>query len=174
MAKLIYILIMKLKPSTNPIDPDNPTMQDIAVVPMQNVADSTDKSKYGRRILTIPLVASYLNEGYKPMDIHRALNVSHGCVNQFIKRNIDKLEPLLNDKLMSMKFKGIALQGIEKINEIFNKSTFDKRDLVSLSTITGISIDKSRVLNNQPTEISRNEQLIIDVKEMIKHIKETV
>lgn len=116
-----------------------------AIEPLHNLTEAKTK-------LTIPLLASFLSKSYKPADIARACNVSPSAVSQAISKGLDQLYPLIDstDALTALKAKHIADLAQDRL--IKHLPTANKKQLSTLNLISGVHIDKYRLLSDKSTQ----------------------
>lgn len=101
--------------------------------------------------LSTPLLASYLSKQYRVTDIAKACNVSKSAVSQAISKRLDQLLPLIDNKdvLSALKAKHIADLAQDKLIKHLPSAT--KKQLATLNLISGVHIDKYRLLSDKST-----------------------
>ncbi len=116
--------------------------------------------------LTIPLVASYLARGVKRTQIARLCNISNAAVYDYCDRHYEELAPLIDtsDGIMAMKSKHIAEKAQERI--LVHLKDSEKKDLFALNAISGTHVDKSKLLQGQPTQIFSVKASQQNIKEL--------
>ncbi len=105
--------------------------------------------------LTVPLIVTYLNEGYNRHQIAKICNLSHHAVYDYCDRHYDTMAPLLNGRgaLLHMnKVQHMANRYLDEAEKVVDATAdFNKKDLVSLNTGFGIFTDKARLLKGEST-----------------------
>jgi len=121
--------------------------------------------------LTVPLIASYLKNGYKQSKIAELCNVSFQAVSDYIKRHNEEFLPLVapNDNYMATKAQIIASKAQDRLLNHLDEST--KKDLMALNAISGTHVDKYMLLSGKPTEIHANFDIAADLNKLIDQIK---
>ena len=134
------------------------------------------------RILTVPIVASMLSKGYSQTKIAGIFNISKQAVNQFISKNITKLDAIKNfddvitasikDKVsciidalderdikkasLSQKMVGVAI-GIEKIRLLQGESTSN------VATLTHLAVSlEGKIRGKKPQDVGDNDGTTYD------------
>lgn len=112
--------------------------------------------------LNPPLIVAYLSKGYTQEQIAEYCNVSASAVSQYISKHCDKLLPLLSstddaDLYGALKARYVADLAQDRL--IKHLPTATNKQLVALNMISGVHIDKYRLLSDKSTSTIAVDQL---------------
>ncbi len=119
--------------------------------------------------LSVPLIASYFQRGYKRGQMAAFFNTSKSAVYDYCKKHYEELAPFLDN---TDTYKANVAQHVSNqakkvlLNVIDTTTDWDKRDLIPLTAVSDRHQTQAQMLSGKATQVVTYETLGTNVKEL--------